>query len=137
MNDPLRRLKLLPWRSLFQVSALATLIAVAIDFLLSLGYSQSAVVRSTIRLLYSSSLALLTTLAVGVAMGVLAVYLLERLSSQVLISNAILWALIPCLALTLVIKSLLPLPAIVVGWDETQLVGIVIGVFWKGRRYWR
>ncbi len=66
----------------------------------------------------------------------LAVIILEWYR-QVIINVSVLWALILCLALALVVKSLLPLPAVLVGLDEIQLITIVVGVFWKGRPYWR
>jgi len=138
MIDPLRQLKFLPWRSLFQVSAFTTLIVVALEFLLELGYIQSYVIRSTLsRLLYAPMLGLLMQFAVAVGIGVLAVYLLERLKQQVRINTASLWALVLCLLLLLLLKSLLPIPAFLVAVNQVQLIGIVLGVFWKGRAYWR
>lgn len=133
MTDPLRRLKFLPWRSLFQVAALTILIAAVLDFLLRLGYTESALIRSSL----SSPFALFIGAAAGVGVGTLAVYILERWYSQVVINAGILWALILCLALGLVVKLLLRLPGILIGLDEIQLITIVVGVFWKGRPYWR
>lgn len=137
MTDPLRRLKFLPWLLLFQVSTLTTFIVVVLDFLLTLGYTQSSVINRALSLLYSAPWGLLVTFAVAVGIGALAVYLLERLYRQVIINAATLWALVLCLALVLVLKSLLPIPAILINLDQTQLIGIVLGVFWKGRPYWR
>ncbi len=133
MNDPLRRLKFLPWRSLIQVAALTIVIATALDFLLSIGYAESAFIRSSL----SSPFALLIAATAGVGIGALAVYILERLYRQVMINTSILWALILCLALGLVVKALLRLPGILVGLDQVQLITVVVGVFWKGQRYWR
>ena len=74
--------------------------------------------------------------AVAVGVGALAVYLLERLD-RLSINTASLWTLVLCLALLLFLKSLL-LPTVLVDVNnEIQLVGIVIGVFWKSRPYWR
>lgn len=137
MTDPLRRLKFLPWRSLLQVSALTALIVVVLEFLLLLGYAQSSVIRRALSILFAPSLGLLITFATAVGVGAMAVYLLERFEQQVIINSASLWALVLCLALLFVLKSLLPLQSILVGLDETQLIGIIIGVFWKGRPYWR
>lgn len=133
MTDPLRRLKFLPWRSLCQVAALTIIIAAVLDFLLILGYTESTLLRSTL----SSPFALLIAAAAGVGVGALAVYILERWYSQVVINAGILWALILCLTLGLVVKSLLRLPGILIGLDEIQLITIVVGAFWKGRPYWR
>jgi hypothetical protein len=137
MTDPLRRLKYLPWRSLLQVSGIALIIVIVLEFLLALGYTNSSVIRSMLSVLFAPPLGILLILAAAVGVGVLAVYLLERLYQQVRINTASLWALVLCLALVLFVKSLLPLPALLVNLSYIQLMGIVVGVFWKGRPYWR
>ena len=134
----MRRLKFLPWRSLIQVSALVTLIVVVLEFLLVLGYEQSSGIRSAIVILNRPPLGLLLPFAVAVGLGALAVLLLERLHQQVSINTGCLWALVLCLALLLLFKSMVPqIPAILVAFNEIQLIGIIVGVFWKGRPYWR
>ena len=135
MSDPLRRLKFLPWRSLLQVAALTTIIVAVLEFLLGLGYTHP-VIHSTLSMLYASPLGLLINFAVAVGVGALGVYLLERFAQKVIINTASLWALVLCLALLLFLKSLL-LPPVLVDLNQTQLIGIVLGVFWKGRPYWR
>ncbi len=137
MTDPLRRLKYLPWRSLLQVSGIAVIIVIVLEFLLALGYTNSSVIRSMLSILFAPPLGILLILAAAVGVGVLAVYLLERLYQQVRINTASLWALVLCLALVLFVKSLLPLPALLVNLSYIQLMGIVVGVFWKGRPYWQ
>jgi hypothetical protein len=137
MTDPLRRLKFLPWRSLLQVSALTTIFVVVLEFLLTLGYTQSAVIRRTLSFLYAGPLGLLMTIATAIGVGALAVYLLERFYQQVIINTASLWALVLCLALFLFLKSLVPLMPILVNLEQIQLIGIILGIFWKGRPYWR
>jgi hypothetical protein len=137
MTDPLRRLKYLPWRSLLQVSGIAVIIVIVLEFLLALGYTNSSVIRSMLSMLFAPPLGILLILAAAVGVGVLAVYLLERLYQQVRINTASLWALVLCLALVLFVKSLLPLPALLVNLSYIQLMGIVVGVFWKGRPYWQ
>jgi len=137
MTDPLRRLKYLPWRSLLQVSGIALIIVIVLEFLLALGYTNSSVIRSMLSVLFAPPLGILLILAAAVGVGVLAVYLLERLYQQVRINTASLWALVLCIALVLFVKSLLPLPALLVNLSYIQLMGIVVGVFWKGRPYWQ
>ena len=134
----MRRLKFLPWRSLIQVSALVTVIVAVLEFLLLLGYEQSLGIRSALITLNKPPLGVLLPLAIAVGLGALAVYLLERLHQQVSINTGCLWALVLCLAIFLLLKSLVPqIPAILVAFDEVQLLGIIVGVFWKGRPYWR
>lgn len=137
MNDPLRRLKFLPWRSLFQVAAITAAIVIFLDVLLILGYTHLLALKQSLSLLYSPPLGLLVTFAVAIGVGALAVYLLEKLCKLVTINSANLWALILCLAVVFVIKSLLPIPALLFSLDQLGLIGIILGVFWKGRRYWR
>jgi hypothetical protein len=137
MANPLRRLKFLPWRSLLQVSTLTTLIVIVLEFLLTLGFIQSAVIEHTLSFIYTGSLGLLITFATAVGIGAIAVYILERFYKQVIINSASLWALVLCLALLFLLKSLIPLTPILIRLDQTQLIGIILGVFWKGRPYWR
>jgi hypothetical protein len=137
MANPLRRLKILPWRSLLQVSALTTLIVVVLEFLLTLGYLQSAVINRTLSFIYAGSLSLLITFVTAIGVGTLAVYLLERFYRQIIINSASLWALVLCLALFFILKSLIPLMPILISLDQLELIGIILGVFWKGRPYWR
>lgn len=137
MTDPLRRLKFLPWRSLFQVSALVALIVLVLEFLLGLGYVQSPGIRRILSVLFAPSLELLITFAVAVGLGASAVYLLGRLHQEVTINTASLWALVLCLLLSFFVKSLLPLPSILISLNEITLIGVIVGVFWKGRPYWR
>jgi hypothetical protein len=137
MNDPVRQLRLLPWRSLIQAAVLALIGFGVVEFLLVLGNSQSAAIHQTLLFLFSPPLDLLTLATAGLGIGALAVYLLETLSRQILIYTPTLWAVILCLILCLLLKSFLPLPAVLVSFNETQLIGLIVGVFWKGRRYWR
>lgn len=137
MTDPLRRLKFLPWRSLLQVTALVIASVMFLEFLLSLGLRVEGVAVG-LGLLFTSPWAVITVFAIGLGVGAVATWILERLDPPGYISAPTLWALILCLTLGLLIKSLLPLPLLnLVRVDYLQLVGVVVGVFWKGRRYWR
>lgn len=137
MNNPWHRLRWLPWRSLILVSVLTIALAAVLDFLLIQGLTQSAIVRSALVFLLSPPWSLLAIAATGVGIGALAVLLFERLPKQVLIDTSTLWALILCLILGLGLKSLFPLARILTGLNYTQVIGILVGVFWKGRHYWR
>lgn len=137
MNDPLRRLKVLPWRSLFQVAAITVTIMIFLDTLLILGYTHFVALRRTLTLLYAPPLGLFVIFTIAMGVGALAVYLLEKLYKSVIINSATLWALILSLAVVFVIRSLLPLPAFLFSLDQLGLIGIILGVFYTGRRYWR
>jgi hypothetical protein len=136
MTDPLRRLQYLPWRSLLQVAGFTIVIVIILECLLALGYTQSSVIRSRLLALYRPPLAIVLLFATGFGVGVLAVHFLERYHQKVFINTATLWALIPCLALVIFLNSLLPVPP-VVNLNIPQLLGVIVGVFWKGRPYWR
>ncbi len=138
MNDPLRRLKFLPWIPLLQISLITVLIAIALDVLLTRTAVAVPVIFNLLSKLLSSPIGVLIGLAVPVGIGALAVAILERWFQQVMITNATLWALVPCVALWLFLKSLVPIPtALVPDISIVSLVGVVLGVFWKGRPYWR
>lgn len=82
---------------------------------------------------------LVLTVAVGI--GALAVAILERWFRRIVITNSILWALVPCLLFGLWLRSLLPATAfpqlLTSNVDFTWAMGIIIGLFWKGKPYWR
>ncbi len=86
----------------------------------------------------SSPIGVLIEFAVPVGIGALAVAVLERWFRQVMITNSTLWALVPCVALWLLLKSFVQLPTVLLpDVNIVPLVGVVVGVFWKGRPYWR
>ncbi|HLO51566.1 MAG TPA: peptide chain release factor 1 [Kamptonema sp.] len=137
MSNPLSRLKNLPWQELLQIAALTNLIVIGVELFLGWGFTQSPIVRNILKLLYSSSLGVLIPVVTAVGMGALAVYIFEQRQQQFLLNSSSLWTLVVCLLLGLFLKSLLPVPAFLVDLSETTLIGIVLGVFWKGRPYWR
>ena len=136
MGNPLWRLKHLLWRSLFLLSSLITLIVTVLDFLVVIGYNYSAAIGQALTLLFNGPLGILVSFAIPIGIGALAVYLLENLY-RLRIDTGVLWALVLCLAVCLVVRSLLPIRKALVEMNEIQLIGIAIGVFWKGRPYWR
>ena len=131
------RLRSLPWRSLLEVSGITVAIAIVLEIIIGLGVTQSAAIGEMIQFLYTPPLERIITLMTAAGFGVLAVYVLERFYPHVLINSSSLWALVPCLALTLWLKSLLPLPSLLVSLSYPNLVAMIVGIFWKGRPYWR
>ncbi len=134
--DPLRRLKFLPWLTLVQVSLLTTLAGTVLEVLLLLSQAIPGM-RTALRLLFAKPLGTFTSLALVVGLGALAVVILEVLYRQVIVTAGVLWALLLCLLISFALKSILPLPPIVVTIDELRLVGLMLGIFWKGRPYWQ
>lgn len=137
MADPLRRLKHLPWRSLLQVSGLTILIIIFLELFLSVAYPQSPAIRSLLSVVSTPPLGIVMLFAIAVGVGALTVYLLERFHPRLFINNATLWALVPCLVFVVVLKLLLPVPPLLLYLNLPQLMGIVVGIFGKGRPYWR
>ena len=119
--------------------ALLTLVAVSIlDYWFARGYESLPLFQQTMAAVLTFPWGLVTMAMVGLGIGGLAVFLLETFCTQLVIHASTLWALILCLLLGLWLKSFLYLPGLfVVGLSQSVLVGLVLGVFWKGRRYWR
>lgn len=135
MLNPLRPLKYLPWIPLLQAALVTTLIAIAIDLLVFLSFLVPGVQTAALQLL-NSPFEILIRLGAAVGVGALAVVVLKRWFRQIVMTNAILWALVPCLLLCLFLKSVLGLPApLLPALDYMVLIGVVLGVFWRGRRY--
>lgn len=143
MANPLRQLKYLPWTSLIIVSSMTLIIVTTLELILGLTYNQLnegtqiTIVRILAATLYSPLLSLFTISAIGGGIGALAVFLLETLKKQVFINAGVLWALILCLIVSLIIRNYIPILAFLTNINQLQLVGMILGVFWKGKRYWR
>lgn len=139
MRDPLRRLKTLPWQILLQNAALTVLIATMLDILLAilLTFWLSSSLGSGLVPLLNFAFIVLPFLA-GMGIGALAVILLERLFPSIYLDTATLWAAVPCLALCLGLKGLIPqIPLVLASLSYPLFIGLVLGVFFKGKRYWR
>lgn len=135
MSNPLARLKLLPWRSLFLVAILTALVVTALELLI--GFSaQLPGIRSVLVVLLFSPLGLFTTLAIAFGVGVLAVYILERME-RTIINTGSLWALVLCLAIVFLLRGLLPIPVGLFQLSYIPFVGMTVGLFWKSRPYWQ
>ena len=137
MSNFLRRLKLLPWREMLQIAALVNCIVVGLELFLVWGWIQSEVFGKIFTLLFGSPLGILIPFAIAVGMGALAVYFLEYWQQQFLLNRTTLWVLVLCVLLGLVLKSFLPIPPLLASLSEEALMGVTVGVFWKGRPYWR
>jgi len=137
MNDPLRRIKSQPWKPLFLV-ALATIAIVSImDYLLLSLIENVASVQQGFSLIATSPLGILLPLAVAVGIGGLGVYICDQFRSRIFLNAGSLWALVLCLVVVLALTGLIPLPSFLVRFSYPSLLGIMVGVFWQGRSYWR
>lgn len=143
MTNPLRQLKYLPWRSLFIIAGMTCAIVTTLELVLWLAYNQLdedtqfTIIKILAATLYSPLFSLFTVGAIGAGIGALAVFLLETVEKQVFINAGVLWSLILCLIIGLIIRNYIPIPALLTNVNQLQLIGIILGVFWKGKRYWR
>lgn len=137
MNHLMQRLKNLPWRSLLKSATLTHLMIAALEILLFWGMPHSPIIGNVLKMLFSPPLGILTQVAIAIGMGALAVYWLELWQERFLLNASSLWALVGCLMLGLMIKSFLPLPSFLIDLSRLGLMGTLIGVFWKGKPYWR
>lgn len=137
MSNFIERLKILPWRSLLQSAALTSALTAVLELALAEAIHSVQIIENALRLLYSPPLGTFMVFLVPLGMGALSVYWLEMWQQQYILNASSLWALVACLLFTLFIKTLLPIPPILVGLSQLTLIGIMIGVFWKGRSYWR
>lgn len=137
MNNPLQRLKQLPWVPLFLVALLTIFWASVLELLLVLGATSIALISNALRILFTPPLGIMIALAIAVGVGALAVVFLEVIYPQLMINSGVLWALVLCLFLTLVVRSALPPQTQLLEPSYAMLIGNMLGIFMKGKPYWR
>jgi hypothetical protein len=130
-------LKYLPWRSLFLVAILAVLTMKAIDFILWKSFDYAA--SSGFAELLSTKIGnLLFLFCEGLAVGGFGVLYLERIGRVGPIYTSTLWTLVLCLFLSLWLGTYLPMKGLgLVDISEVHVMSLILGVFWRGRPYWR
>jgi hypothetical protein len=136
MNNPLRRLKQLPWLPLFLTALLTLFWATVIELLLRFGYENVPLIQQTLEMLFTPPLSIIMGFAIAVGLGALAVTFLEIIYPQLFISAGVLWALLLCLFLLLFLRNLV-VPAILLEASYSMLIGSMLGIFLKGKPYWR
>lgn len=137
MNKLIQRLKNLPWSSLLQSVLLTYLIGAIAEVLLIWGVTHSQVIQRMMALLYAPPLGLLILLAVGVGIGALSIYLIEISRSPALLNTACLWALFISSVIVLFLYKSILTPVILLSTSQITIMGILIGLFWKGKPYWK
>lgn len=132
---------------------------VAVEWLFFLGLTfWPNLLGSLLNLVLTSPLAGILPFAIGMAIGTLAVFILEHQQFwRLSITTAILWGLVPCLLFAWILKEILPITPLGVmqffftkTFNVTHLLvkvansltledilGWTVGIFIKGRRYWR
>lgn len=134
--NPFRRLAHLPWLVLLQVAAMAVVSVTVLEVALFAAMQQISGLAFAVQRIMTSVLSIVVLGAIAYGIGALAVLLFERLYAHIRPDAGLLWALVGCLLVMVWIKTLLPLPMLI-ALDQVVLVGILLGVFTTGRRYWR
>ncbi|MFM6191731.1 MAG: peptide chain release factor 1 [Planktothrix sp.] len=137
MNKFIQRFKNLPWSSLLQSVALTYLITAIAEIILIWGVTHSRPIKRMMAILYAPPFGLLVLLAVGVGVGALSIYLIEIRRSAVYLNTTCLWVLFLCLLIALFLYKSILTPIILLSTSQITIMGILIGLFWKGRPYWR
>lgn len=138
MNDPLRRLKQLPWLPLCLTALLTIFWASVLDVLMWAGAIYVSLIGTARIILFTPPLNVIMELAIAMGLGALAVIFLEIVYPNIIINAGVLWALLLCLALAMLLKGLLPLPSVLPPVDGyTIFIGSMLGIFLKGKSYWR
>lgn len=135
MNNLFRRLNRLPWLPLIQTAGYTILAVFVLEFLLVLG-QRFPIVEQATELLFTAPLSLLISMSIAVGAGAIAVYLLERFQRDIFINTGVLWALVGCMMLMLLVRSLSGIPSLI-PLSQPILIGVILGVFWKGKSHWR
>lgn len=136
MHNPLRRLKQLPWLSLFLIALLTLFWASVLEIVLHLSASQFALISRALTLLLEPPLGILMAVAIAMGIGALAVLFLEIIYPQLFITTGVLWALVLCLFVATFLRDLLPFPTNLEP-SYLMLIGNMLGIFTKGKPYWR
>lgn len=141
MNNPLRRLRQLPWVPLLLVALLTLFWASVIELILGFGSNYVSLINDALRILFSPPLDIIMELAVAIGLGALAVVFLEIIYPQIIIDSGVLWAMVLCLFVVILVRSILPIPRFLLEPllepSYTMLIGNLIGIFLKGKPYWR
>ncbi|GAB4459616.1 MAG: hypothetical protein OHK0037_05360 [Elainellaceae cyanobacterium] len=136
MSNPLRRIRQLPWLPLFQTAGYAVVGLFAVELVLWWGNSRLPFVARANDLIFSPPLDMLIVLSIAIGVGALAVHLLDQFQRTIFINLGVLWGLIACLVVMVWVRSLSGIPSLLPP-SQVALMGLIIGVFWRGKNHWR
>lgn len=137
MNNPLQRLRQLPWVPLLLVALLTIFWASVIELILGFSSNYVALINQALVMLYTPPLNIIMNFAIAMGLGALAVVFVEIVYPQLLINSGVLWALLLCLITILFTRSILPIPTVLLEPSYSMLIGNMLGIFIKGKPYWR
>lgn len=137
MNNPLQRLRQLPWVPLLLVALLTIFWASVIELILGFSSNYVTLINQALVMLYTPPLNIIMNFAIAMGLGALAVVFVEIVYPQLLINSGVLWALLLCLITILFTRSILPIPTVLLEPSYSMLIGNMLGIFIKGKPYWR
>lgn len=137
MNNPLQRLKQLPWVPLFLVALLTLFWASVLELILLFSSTNVLLIQNTLQILFAPPLGMIVFFAIAMGIGTLAVMFLEIIYPQIIINAGVLWALLFCLLGAMLIRNLLPIGTEFLQLNSLMLIGSMLGIFFKGKPYWR
>ncbi|HEY9664057.1 MAG TPA: peptide chain release factor 1 [Allocoleopsis sp.] len=140
MRNPLQRLRYLPWLQLSMAALLTALVIAIVEYSLFMVAGQIPAIGNVLLFLFSSPFVAILQFLLAIGVGAVAVISLDKLYPGMVINTAVLWALVPCVLLAIGLKSLLlegSMGGGLVSLNEISLFGMIVGIFWKGRPYWR
>ncbi|MEB3275008.1 MAG: hypothetical protein ACO4CG_10465 [Prochlorothrix sp.] len=141
--NPLRSLQNLPWQPLFLAGLLNG--AIALVFMIGLRVlveSVDWIYAGAVMLVSQRVLFRLCLLGGAIGWGALGVVVVERFFPQVRLNGNTLWALLFCMGMAAwveqqVVAMFVPGVGLLLSWLGQVSIGVLVGVFWKGKRYWR
>ncbi len=136
MSSPMQKLKLIPWLPLLQIGLLTSFWNGVLDWALW-GATQVPVLLNALVILVSPPLDVIVPLAILIGFGAIAVYFLEVIFPKLTITLGVLWGLVACVTLLQLARTWIPLPRLWMSGEYDILLGTLVGIFWKSRRYWR
>jgi hypothetical protein len=129
-------LKYLPWRSLILAALFSVIVVKATDLWIGRILGQLNNTSLLMKFLLTRTGFTLLFFCAGLAIGSLGVLFLEKFGEHRAIDSASLWALVLCLLIGLWLILQLNIEGLsLVEVHYTHTIGIVVGVFWKGRYY--
>lgn len=130
MTVRLRSLQTLPWRSFGLISVGTFGFMAALEQLVLWASAHSVPVAMVVDGLLNSTIGMLTPIPLGIGVGALAFWLFERYT-RLPITSSNMWSLFWCLLVTMLLRNLIPFPAILTHASVIYALGMLAGVFWR------
>ncbi|GAB4340231.1 MAG: hypothetical protein Fur0042_00780 [Cyanophyceae cyanobacterium] len=130
MSDPIRAIQSLPWADIVPVAALTTVLAVVGDRCIL--WLAQQVTGVAVALQFLANFGPLLAVLVGSGVGLLALYLAQRLYPSVRGQLGSLWSVVFLTLVGLWLAGQIIPPLLLVA-DFSLFLGIAIGIFWGDR----